>query len=344
MARQGARIRRRLHVAVFRRRMAPCRVACRFGPKTSHGRFPSAPDCYEPGNCVTSLRWLEPVRAHGCSKPSVGICRRRRELDPVRRSGPYGCGVKDVLARIEALSTTVALWPLDPHSGSGFEADRSLNSAAQPFDVARHQLLSSVRRLREAAKLFEGDDGWGSHILMLRPALVMVAKAAWILRPDGSEERVARTVGMLIDNQRRGARAMREAVSQGALPEFGDVADKFDQSAGALKRGTPVAPIRPPNDQTMILELGADVDRYYGTVDSSSDVQLLWNASSSLSHGETWFGQLAGGLRPRRLGKVLTSRSFDAVCSGINLTSLRVLELATNAPEAPAPSASPSRA
>jgi len=85
----------------------------------------------------------------------------------------------------------------------------------------------------------------------------------------------------------------------------------------------------------MIRELGDDVDTYYGTDDTSSDVQLLWNASSSLAHGETWFTQLSVGRQPRRLGGILTSRSFDAVCSGINTTSLRVVSLAMNPTESP---------
>lgn len=89
----------------------------------------------------------------------------------------------------------------------------------------------------------------------------------------------------------------------------------------------------------MIRALGHDVDTYYGTNDTLSDVQLLWNASSSLAHGETWFGQFSGGRRPRRLGALLTSRSFDAVCSGISTVSMRVVELAMNPVE---PTASPS--
>jgi hypothetical protein len=79
----------------------------------------------------------------------------------------------------------------------------------------------------------------------------------------------------------------------------------------------------------MIRELGRNVDTYYGTGETSSDVQLLWNASSSLAHGETWFGQLSGGRRPSRLSGILTSRSFDAICSGISTVSLRVMWPAT---------------
>lgn len=234
----------------------------------------------------------------------------------------------------------VTLWPDEPHAGSGFAADQALCPTAPTFDVARYQLLTSLARLRDASRLVERDDGWGSHVLMLRPSLVLAAKAAWIVRPKGSEERVGRTIGMLIADQQRGAAAMRDAVSQGATPEFGDLANNFDRDSKRLRNTASVSPIKLPGDQDMIRALGSDVDMYYGTDDASSDVQLLWNASSSLAHGETWFGQLSGGRRPRMLGGILTSRSFDAVCSGINTTSQRLTDLATRAPTEPqAPSA-----
>jgi len=141
------------------------------------------------------------------------------------------------------MSTTVTLWPDEPYPGSGFAADHASCPNVPTFDVARHQLLTSLGRLRDAAKLVEDDDGWGSHILMLRPSLVLVAKAAWIVRPERSEERVGRTLGMLVDDQRRGAAAMREAASQGAIPAFGDLADNFDRSSDRLSSGARIPPI-----------------------------------------------------------------------------------------------------
>lgn len=121
---------------------------------------------------------------------------------------------------------------------------------------------------------------------------------------------------------------MKKAVDQGAIPEFRDLADKFDRNADRLASATTIRPIGSPTDEDMILELGKDVDTYYGSTDAASDMQILWNASSSLAHGEVWFSELSGGIRPRRLAEVLTSRSFDAVCGGINVTSLRVASLA----------------
>jgi len=129
-------------------------------------------------------------------------------------------------------------------------------------------------------------------------------------------------------------------VLRGAIPEFGDLADNFDRNSLALAQGSSIAPIKPPRDEALIRELGQDVDNYYGSSDTASDMQLLWNASSSLAHGETWFSQISGGDNRKRLREVLTSRSFDSVCSGINTTSLRITWHAT-LPIAPVASHSP---
>lgn len=228
------------------------------------------------------------------------------------------------------MSSVVTHWPEQPAANSGFAADQCLCATVPTFSVARYQVLTSLHRLREAASLSSEDDGWGSHVLMLRPALVLAAKAAWIVRPDLSEERVGRTLGLLLSDQGRGAKAMRAAVMQGAIPEFGDLADNFDRNSQTLAQGASIAPIQPPRDEAMIRELGEDVDTYYGSSDTASDMQLLWNASSSLAHGETWFSQISGGDNRKRLREILTSRSFDSVCSGINTTSLRITWHATH--------------
>ncbi len=83
----------------------------------------------------------------------------------------------------------------------------------------------------------------------------------------------------------------------------------------------------------MIQELGVDIDRYYGSDDAKSSLQLLWNASSCLAHGETWFPFLSGGMKQRRpFGEVLSSQSFDAMCNAVNTTGLRILDLASGHP------------
>ena len=254
------------------------------------------------------------------------------------RVGAYCFAVTDVFDRVKAVSATVQLWPDEPSAGSGFADDLALSAQLSSYTMARTQLLTSMRRLRNAARLVKEDDDWGTHLLMLRPALVLAAKASWIVRPNRSEERVSRTLGMLSNDQRRGAKAMREAVSQAAIPEFKDVADKFDRSSGDLVSGVPIAPVNPPGDQTMIRELGGDVNAHYGTDDASSDMQLLWNVSSSLAHGETWFSLLSGGLQRKPFADILTAQSFDIVRSGINTTSLRILRHATTPPGPPVPS------
>ena len=242
----------------------------------------------------------------------------------------------DVFDRVNSMSATAARWPEEPSTGSGFAADLALSPQLSSFTVARTQLLTSIRRLRNAAQLVKEDDGWGTHILMLRPALVLAAKAAWIVRPDCSDERVGRTLGMMLSDHGRGAKAMKDAVSQGAIPEFGELEDKFRRSSSLIAETVSMTPINPPGDETMIRELGEDVDAYYGSDDASSEMQLLWNASSSLAHGESWFLLLSGGLQRKPFADILTAQSFDIVCSGINTTSLRILWHATTGSGPPA--------
>ena len=122
-----------------------------------------------------------------------------------------------------------------------------------------------------------------------------------------------------------GAKAMRDAVGQGAIPQFVSLGAAFERSAVQIESRAPQKPERPPVDQVLIQTLGSDVDRYYGTDTASADMQVLWNSSSSLSHGERWFSALTSGHRRSGLADVLTVRSLDAVCSGINTTSLRLL-------------------
>jgi hypothetical protein len=72
-------------------------------------------------------------------------------------------------------------------------------------------------------------------------------------------------------------------------------------------RCTALPPTRtyPHMDESMIVNLGSEIDRYYGTNSATSDVQLLWNASS-LAHGERWYSTLTAGPR-RAVAEILTS-------------------------------------
>lgn len=242
-----------------------------------------------------------------------------------------------VTERVDALSLLVAMWPEEPASESGFATDIVLSPDMSTFDLVRHQLLTSLRRLRNAAQLVEDDDGWGTHLLMLRPALVLASKSAWIIRTDQSSERIGRSLGVLLTDRQNGARAMRKAVEQGAIAGFGDVAARFDRSATDLTESVPVPTVKQPHDERLIQALGDDVDGYYGTDDAKSHLQLLWNASSCLAHGETWFPFLSGGLQRRPFSEILTSQSFDVMCSAFNTTALRVLGLALTSPQGSTP-------
>ena len=243
----------------------------------------------------------------------------------------------DVLKRVEAMSVTAELWPSEPSAGSGFAADGQSGSSVSTYTVTRIQLLEAIRRLKAAASLVrrQQDAEWGAHLVILRPALVLTAKAGWIVRPNASPERVARASGLVISDQRMGARAMWAAVDQGAVSAFESVGTAFEGSASLVESNAPQRPVAPLGDQALIRELASDVDEYCGTTSAAADMQILWNVASSLAHGERWFSLLAGGVGRARLADILTARSLDVVCSGINTTSLRLLWHAVSPPEAP---------
>lgn len=225
------------------------------------------------------------------------------------------------------MSVVASVWPDEPSPGSGFAHDHARVPDVSTYTIVRVQLLAAIERLQGAATLGRSRSALesGAHFLLLRPALVLAAKAAWIVRPDETAARVARSVGLVRSDRLMGQRAMRFASEQGAPEAFAKVGDFFGRSANSLAENSPVPPSQVPRDETLIQELGTDVDRYYGTDQARSDVQILWNASSSLSHGERWFSALADGHRQAKVAETLTARSFDVVSSAINTTSLRVL-------------------
>jgi hypothetical protein len=128
---------------------------------------------------------------------------------------------------------------------------------------------------------------------------------------------------------------MRKALEQGAPNAFGNVARSFERSSAAilasLQERSVEAEKKPPRDESLILNLGSEIDRYYGTKDAVSDLQLLWNASSSLAHGECWYSVLTSRPHRAEIATILTMPSFDGVCSGVNVTGLRLMELAVSA-------------
>lgn len=246
----------------------------------------------------------------------------------------YHLKVADVFDRVDAMKVTSTLWPEEPSPGSGFATDTASMPAIPTYLTTRIQLLEAVRLLQAAAQMVRAqrDVEWGAHMVLLRPALVLTAKAAWIARPDNSDERVSHATSLIIAEQRKGAKAMRDAVAQGAIREFGSVADAFQRTADQLSAAGNEPPTRPPSDEQLIRQLGSDVDRYYGTDGATSDMQILWNASSSLAHGERWYRALTTERRRPGLATILTERSLDVICSGINTTSLRLLWLAATPP------------
>lgn len=236
------------------------------------------------------------------------------------------------------MSSVVQLWPDKPSPGSPFGADDALASIST-FTVARVLVAEAVLRLRAGAEMAQdsGLAALGSHFLLLRPTLVATAKAAWLVRPDEPRERVRRAAELVREDQRQGASSMRKAVDVGAPDIFESVALVFDRKRTELRTAAgdvlTAASTKPPRDEELIRGLGRDVDRYHGTEDALTDLQLLWNVSSALSHGERWHSLLTGRRREAEVARTLTTRSLDAVCSGINVTGLRIVLLAAAPPE-----------
>lgn len=243
--------------------------------------------------------------------------------------------MNDFLDRVYAMSVVTELWPDKLSSDAPFARDLALSPKLSLYDEVRRLLLLSIRSLRGAARLYEEDDGAGTYLLASRPALLQVARAAWIVRTDSPEERVGRMLGSLSrDLVEGGAAAMRKAAERGANPAFEEVAKKLEDETAKVMVTTSVKPIKPPAEQLLVIQLGEDVDVYYGSGDGSADTQILWNASSSLAHGETWFRLLSDRFQRKPFMDTVTTRSFDVVCSGINTTAQRVMQLASRGPAA----------
>ena len=241
------------------------------------------------------------------------------------------------------MSLTVSALCLSWHSyglrspawAAGSRSDET-RASVSTYTAARVLLLDAIHRLRAAAEMAENEalTEQGTHLLLLRPALVSTAKAAWVVGPEDSVERSTRAVRLVCEDHRQGALAMRKAVEQGAPAAFGTVASSFERSSAATLASLRVRSVdaekKPPRDESLILNLGSEIDRYYGTNDASSDLQLLWNASSCLDHGERHHSILTSRPSRAEVAKILTVRSFDGTCSGVNVTGLRLMGLAVS--------------
>jgi len=245
--------------------------------------------------------------------------------------------------------------PAEALDGSGFAKDAAVVSF-KTYDVVRTRLQDGVTGLLVAARMARdpATSLLGTHLIALRAPLVAVAKGWWLTHTDDSAARVARAVGLIGADRLRGHGAMRAVAELGEMPEVLRVAERFAEARQSLEGEADrlgVAPERPPWDERLIDDLGDEIDSYYGTHGQASgrrDARLLWNASSSLAHGERWFRDLTSDregadTRGRQLAELITHRSLDVVCSGLNLLFQRTLLLAT-APsngESPAPPVEP---
>jgi hypothetical protein len=248
--------------------------------------------------------------------------------------------VPDVFDRVDAMPVMFKTLPAAALDGSGFAEDAAV-VFFKTYDVVRTRLQDGVTGLLVAARMARDPTTslLGTHLIALRAPLVAAAKGWWLTRPDDSTACVSRAVGLICADRQRGYDAMRAAAELGEMPELQSVAEAFAEArrtleAEALRLG--VAPARPPGDERLIDGLGDEIDNYYGTHGRNSarqDARLLWNASSSLAHGERWFQDLtsaseAAEAQRRQLAELITHRSLDVVCSGLNILWQRTLFLA----------------
>lgn len=256
---------------------------------------------------------------------------------PLSRDAPgeTDANVGAVYARVRALRVIAEGFPTEVGDRSGFALDEAVipaSSRLSTFVAAKSLLFEALSAVQAAAATARETrlSARGTHILLLRPGLVSVAKAAWVVRPTDPAERVVRVGRLVAEDGRQGASAMRKFVETGANEQFGAVAAAFERGREEVLRDlhglSSDVGARPPRDETLIRELGQEIDRYYGSADSTADVQLLWSASSSLAHSERWYAALSRGERAA-VAEIVTSRSLDVLCSAVNVTWQRVLYL-----------------
>lgn len=200
-----------------------------------------------------------------------------------------------------------------------FGRDAALTSF-RTYDIVRSRWSTGVVNLKVAADLSKAHTPTlvGAHLTVLRSAMLATAKGSWIVSSFESEERVARAAAVVMADRLQGRKAM-QAISQAAPdPGFSAVATRFEQARERIQeelQRAGIAPVELPTETKLVNGLGAAVDDYYGIAgESKRDALILWGASSSLSHGERWFADLG-----KPMAKLVTNRSLDIVCSGLNL-------------------------
>jgi hypothetical protein len=236
--------------------------------------------------------------------------------------------VTDVYDRVQAVfelgqDLLKANGPLHPETS--FATDAAYVSF-RTYDVLRSHLKVGVTNLKIAAEMSKTPlhSRFGTHLVVLRPALVSFSKAMWMLAESEPRIRIERAAGLVLADRRQGHKAMGNASRAHPNEGFQAIGEVFERAhinmESELAR-VDFSPARPPSDGALVEELGAAIDIYYGSDGGASqDALILWNAASSLSHGERWFSQLYA-----HLAKAFTERSLDVVCSGFNLVHLHTL-------------------
>lgn len=227
----------------------------------------------------------------------------------------------DVYDRVQACIETSVEFLRDPAElpvESLFGRDAALVNF-RTYDIVRSQWSTGVTNLKVAADMSRSSASLlGAHLVALRSALLPTARGLWILSSFKPEERVARAAGTIMADRRRGHEALQAASEAASDPGFSGVAQRFEQARRNIEEEllrAGIRPVRPPSETQLVTHLGDKVDEYYGDPGSSKqDAIVLWRASSSLSHGERWFADLG-----RPLAEIVTVRSLDVVCSGLNL-------------------------
>lgn len=228
----------------------------------------------------------------------------------------------DIYDRVQAVTKISADFlreGTEPPTESLFGRDVSLVSF-RTYDIVRTRWSTGVTNLKVAADLSQEQAAslLGIHLIALRSALLATSKGLWILSSFDPEERVARAAGIVMADRRRGCEAMRAASEAATDPGFSGVAGRFEQARIKIQEDLEragISPIRPPSETQLAINLGKAVDDYYGDAGrSKQDATVLWRASSGLSHGERWFADLG-----KPTAKIVTHRSLDVVCSGLNL-------------------------
>lgn len=235
----------------------------------------------------------------------------------------------DVYERVQAVfelcqNLLRANGPLHPETN--FAADAGLVNF-RTYDILRGHLRMGISNFKIASEMSKTPlhSHFGTHLVVLRPALVSFAKAMWILQGGESKARIERAAGLVLADRRQGQRAMGNASRAHSNEGFDAIAQAFQRAQTEVEselERVQFSAKPPPADTVLVENLGAAIDVYYGSAGSArQDALILWNASSSLSHGERWFSQMYA-----HLAQAFTERSIDVVSSGFNLVHLHTLQ------------------